>query len=127
VATAQTVVVVDDDQDTVELLVLYLEQHGLVAEGFTDAEAAMQRLSHGPEPCLLVVDYKLGEIQGDEFVRLAREKGVTSPIVVITAAHPAHINVRALLQLGVAQVMTKPFDPDALEKVVETQGRQGCR
>jgi DNA-binding response OmpR family regulator len=114
----EIIVVVDDHEDTVEVLVEYLRGSGFEAEGFTDPDTALERLTRGLQPRLLLVDYKLGWTLGDEFIRQVRAAGLAMPIAIMTAAHPRHVNTRVLGELGVARVLVKPFPLDEIRCIV---------
>jgi CheY-like chemotaxis protein len=123
----QTIVLVNDDEDTIDLLVELLQESGFRAEGFTDGVAALERLTQGEEPCLLILDYRIGKMDGDEFLRRARLAGVTAPAVVMTGMQPRHEDVDTLHQQGVARVLTKPFSVDDISETIQAYGRRGCR
>jgi two-component system, NtrC family, sensor kinase len=67
----QRVLVVEDSETQALKLTLLLEENGLVAQRAASAEAAFEELARGRYD-LIVVDYKLPGMQGDELCRRVR-------------------------------------------------------
>lgn len=122
----QTIVLVNDHEDTVEMLVVSLQAAGFNVEGYTDGHAALRRLVQPPEPCLLIVDFKIGNMSSDELFRHAKAAGVTAPIVIITATPSSHFDAEAARVQGVSHVLFKPFQVEQLDALVKQYGRGGC-
>jgi CheY-like chemotaxis protein len=123
---APTVIVLNDDADTVEILVLTIEAAGYLAEGFTNPNAAIERLLALLPPCILLVDRDVGAVSGVDIVRLARAAGLIDlSIVVLTGANPQAIRGE-LLPLGVTRILKKPLPAEELAAAIaEATARPG--
>lgn len=71
------------------------------------------------KPDLIVTDIKMPKMDGLTMVRLLREAGVESAIVILTAYSDFSYAQQAL-RLGAADYLLKPFHDGELERVVET-------
>jgi DNA-binding response OmpR family regulator len=103
------VLVVEDNEDTRDLLVFALKRDGyLVLEADSCAEG-LRALREGPAVDLVISDYSLGDEDGLRMVERARAEGllVDEPIILWTARH----NVRAPAPIVVLQ---KPLGTDEL-------------
>lgn len=109
------VVCIDDDPMILRLVSLALER-GLGSEvtAYADPVRALQELSAGPPPDLVVLDAMMPELDGyavhEDFKRLW---GDDLPLVVfLTAGGPQH-RERALAS-GAVAALAKPFQPNQL-------------
>jgi len=105
------VLVVDDDEKTVELVKLYLNRDGYrVLTAYDGIEAL--RLAREGHPELIVLDLMLPGIDGLEVCRrLRRESDV--PIIMLTAKTTDEDKLTGL-GLGANDYVTKPFSPREL-------------
>ncbi|MDR0762136.1 MAG: response regulator transcription factor [Campylobacteraceae bacterium] len=79
-----TVVIIEDEQDLLELMEFHLNKAGFDAIGFLSIKNVEKFLSE--EKChLLVVDRNLKESEGSEFVEYLRKKGINIPVIFVTA------------------------------------------
>ncbi|GAQ51826.1 response regulator transcription factor [Streptomyces acidiscabies] len=105
---AATVLVVEDEKEIRELLRRYLERagYGVLTTG-SGAEAV--RLLGEPGIDLALLDLGLPDVDGDEVLRQARERGRV-PVVVLTARTTVEDRIHGL-RLGADDYVTKPFSP----------------
>lgn len=105
--------VVEDDPQMSTGLVLFLESEGfevtLAADGDTGLEAAVTL----PEPDLIVLDAKLPERSGFEILREIRNKGVGTPVLMLTGLGGHEDKMRGF-ELGADDYLTKPFSTEEL-------------
>ena len=101
---AGTVYVVDDDPDVLSSLRFLFEIEGFKVKTFADGEHLLAGPMPRPEDCLLI-DYKLGPIDGLEVVRQLRARKVATPVVLITIYEGLEKRAAAL---GVSHVLMKP-------------------
>ncbi len=80
-ATADTVLVIDDDPAHLELVRRWLGGAGYVVHVAPDAELALRFLATHPFPEVVVVDIRLPYMDGLEFVRQLRAAGGAMPIL----------------------------------------------
>ena len=82
----ETILVVDDEANIVELAALYLEQEGFRVLSAADGASALEMIARQP-PALLVLDLMLPEVDGWEVCRQLRSGRVAPdlPIIMLTA------------------------------------------
>jgi DNA-binding response OmpR family regulator len=106
-----TILVVDDDRKTVDLIRLYLEKDGyrvLVAyDGRTALDSARNR-----RPGLIILDLMLPKVDGLDVCRLLRSESQV-PIIMLTAKTTENDKLTGL-DLGADDYVTKPFSPREL-------------
>ena len=107
------ILLVEDDQDTREVLVDFLDEAGYRAKAVASGAAAMKLLETG-RPCLILADYLLGDTDGKELRRKIRESlGASAPpFVLLTGFSPANLKDIS----GV--ILQKPIDCERLLNVV---------
>jgi DNA-binding response OmpR family regulator len=114
---AETVLVVDDDATTRDVIVRYLEREGfeaLEAEDGGRARAVIE--SAGPN--LVILDLMLPGIDGLSVMRWMRSTGWT-PVIMLTALGEETDRIVGL-ELGADDYVTKPFSPRELVARVRT-------
>lgn len=102
----KTVLVVDDDVKTVELVKLYLERDGYQVLTAYDGIEAL-RLARESRPDLIVLDLMLPDIDGLEVCRTLRHESDV-PIIMLTARTTDQDKLTGL-DLGADDYLTKPF------------------
>jgi two-component system KDP operon response regulator KdpE len=106
------VLVVDDEPPIRRFLRTSLSAHGYQVLEAENGREALSEISRG-EPDLIVLDLGLPDIQGQELIRMLRERGSTVPIVVLSSRADETGKVEAL-DLGADDYDTKPFWMDEL-------------
>jgi two-component system, chemotaxis family, chemotaxis protein CheY len=106
------VLVVDDDDGVRELLTLMLGGAGYEVRAARDGAEALGELGSW-QADLILLDMMMPVMDGWTFrqEQLASEQLASIPVVVLSAVHDAQ---REAEKLGVAAVMAKPFDLNAL-------------
>lgn len=107
----ERILVVDDEENIVDLVRLYLEQEGFRVESASDGASALDMIAQD-EPSLVVLDIMLPEIDGLEVCRRTRAKSEV-PIVMLTA-RDEDIDKIVGLEIGADDYLTKPFNPREL-------------
>ena len=107
----ETILVVDDEQNIIELARLYLEQEGFRVESANTGKAALDKVK-AIDPALMVLDLMLPEIDGFEVCRRIRATS-NLPIIMLTA-RDEDIDKIVGLEIGADDYMTKPFNPREL-------------
>jgi CheY-like chemotaxis protein len=111
------ILVVDDDLDTRDSIAESLEDEGYQVVCAGDGVEALEKLSAGPLPKLILLDYTMPRMSGAEFrVEMARvSEWRAIPVVLLTADQNAE---RKAEELAVTAFMKKPVNPAALFEVV---------
>lgn len=112
------VVVADDDEDVRETLARMLACDGFevwtAGDGATLARMLDDTWRNGRAPDLLLLDQRMPCFTGLDVLADLRARGFTSPAILITAFSELSPRARAL---G-ADLIEKPFEPDALRRLV---------
>jgi len=72
---------------------------------------------------LILMDINMPLINGFETTRRIREKGITVPIIALTAFDKEEVTEEAI-SAGMNDIMVKPFEPSKLFQVISNQIKQ---
>jgi CheY-like chemotaxis protein len=115
---AVDVLIVDPDPVLGEMLVSLLADRGHRCDLLTDGRDALDRLTESATdalPRLLLLEVDVGGIDGLTLLRSLRPSGVLSHMdVLVVTARAAEADIRLALDLGVADVIRKPFSTTLL-------------
>ena len=111
VTRAKTVLIVEDDINTADLVALYLRREGFQALTANDGEQGMA-LAERYGPDLVIVDLMLPKLDGWEVCRRLRQMSDV-PVIMLTA-RDEEIDRVAGLTLGADDYVVKPFSPREL-------------
>ncbi|TAJ28655.1 MAG: response regulator transcription factor [Nitrospirae bacterium] len=106
--------IVEDEQDILDLVKLYLQKEGYrTCTAMTGLEGLKQVKSEHPD--LVILDLMLAEMDGLEVCRRVRADPQTTmtPIIMLTAKAEESDQIVGL-ELGADDYITKPFSPKAL-------------
>lgn len=107
----ETILVVDDERNIIELARLYLEKEGYRVESAGDGVVALEK-ARTAKPALVVLDLMLPVMDGWEVCRrLTAESDI--PILMLTARSD-DVDKIVGLELGADDYLTKPFNPREL-------------
>ena len=112
--TGVQVVVVDDHQDTREVLEQVLSTAGAAV---TTAASAREALGHVDSAELIVTDYAMPGETGLWLLERVREQARPVPVIVVTGY--ADLYAKELARAPFARVLRKPIDPWELCAVVK--------
>jgi DNA-binding response OmpR family regulator len=117
-----TILVVDDDQKTVDLIRLYLKKDGYRVLAAYDGRTAID-LARNRRPGLIILDLMLPKIDGLDVCRQLRAESQV-PIIMLTAKTTENDKLIGL-DLGADDYVTKPFSPRELVARVRAVLRRG--
>lgn len=106
-----TILVVDDDPKTVDLIRVYLEREGYRTLDAYDGRRALE-LARRHQPDLIVLDLMLPHVDGLDICRILRAESAV-PLIMLTARTTEQDQLLGL-DLGADDYVTKPFSPRAL-------------
>ncbi|MEO7190173.1 MAG: HD domain-containing phosphohydrolase [Vicinamibacterales bacterium] len=117
---AGSVLVVDDDQQSLRLLTRLLERDGFHVHTATDGEAALASLVR-LAPDLILLDVGLPGLNGFEICRRVKSSPATrlTPVVIVTG-HNAHEHRLEGINSGADDFLGKPFDGEELRARVRS-------
>ncbi|HEX9580626.1 MAG TPA: response regulator transcription factor [Gemmatimonadales bacterium] len=116
------VLVVEDDRTVGQFVQRGLEEQRIQVDLVADGAAALERASQGPYD-VVVLDLRLPGLSGGEVLRTLRDRGVATPVLVLTAQDALESKVQAL-RIGADDYVTKPFAFEELLARVEALGRR---
>lgn len=117
-----SILIVDDEEDVRESLKMVLETAGYKVVAKSSAVEALNYLNEKSRVKLILVDYSMPGMSGEEFLRKAWEKEQWPPALVITGISPWR--TLGLLELGVGY-LRKPVSSNLLLGTVETYMKKG--
>lgn len=116
------VLVVEDDRTVGQFVKRGLEEQLMQVDLVDEGNEALSRASQGPYD-LIVLDLRLPGLSGVEVLRTLRDRGITTPVLVLTAQDVVDSKVQ-VLRLGADDYVTKPFAFEELLARVEALGRR---
>ena len=101
------VLIVEDEKNIVDILRFNLQKEGYTTLEAYDGKAGLElALGENPDPILL--DLMLPVMNGFEVCRTIRDKGLNTPVLIITARETEQDKILGL-ELGADDYITKPF------------------
>lgn len=108
----QRILLVEDDDGTRNSLDLILRRTGFLCRPARDGEEALALLKTG-ECDVIVTDQALPGMSGVEWLRAARNEGVSTPAIILTGGSGEKPSGLAAV-LGITHVLVKPVAPQDL-------------
>lgn len=113
----KSILCVDDDADTCELLEFLLDEYEFVsAHSLEKAFGLIESRRFD----LFIFDNWLPDGSGIELCRKVRSSGFEAPIIFVSGAAQEE-NVQEAIGSGANKYLTKPCEPDLLKKIVKEQ------
>jgi CheY-like chemotaxis protein len=109
---AKRVLVVDDISVIRGFVKAALRDLEVVVNEASNGHQALDMQVHQPSD-LILCDLSMPGMDGEAFVKELRERGDTTPVIMLTA-HGDRQQVERLLQLGIQGYVLKPFKPGVL-------------
>jgi len=108
------ILIVEDQENLAKLVKSGLEAEGFAVDCVFDGESGLKRILLDHEDYdLVILDWMLPKMNGDEICRETRKKQIDTPILMLTARDSAK-DVIAGLECGADDYLTKPFSFDVL-------------
>jgi CheY-like chemotaxis protein len=117
----EEVLVIDDEQDTANLVKAYLEEKGFKVFTALNGPDGI-KLAKEKKPDLIVLDLRMPEMDGFAVMKILKLDKDTEriPVIVLTG-HDTKGYEEKCLMLGASKYFTKPFSEEELTQEVETQ------
>jgi len=124
----RNILLIDDEASLRRTLSLNLLQRGYVTEPCENGINALKKLAlfmrKGIPPDIVVVDFKLPDINGVNLVKIIKVNYPHIPIILITA-YKEQLNPDEITELNINGFLEKPFSPEELiilfDKILEKQ------
>lgn len=117
--------VVDDEPNIRRILQVAFEKEGYSVVAADDAFTALEALSDGPFDCVLT-DVTMPGMTGYELLREIKGRRPETPVVIMTAFGTIPQAIQAIRD-GAFEYVTKPFDLEALKKIIHLAIASGGR
>lgn len=109
--STQQILIVEDDEDTTQVVSILLETAGYATVAVESAQGALQEIA-STQPDLVLLDLNLPDMNGLELLRQVRENS-SLPMIVISG-HTQERDKVIALEAGADDYMDKPFSPEEL-------------
>ena len=112
------VLVIDDDLPLRGMLAAALRQHGfqvLLAGDGAEGQRAMT--IHHPD--IVLLDLAMPDVNGWDFLQRLQETGHLGKVPIVVVSAHVRVEPQALLQMGVAAILPKPFNLTELIQVID--------
>ena len=120
-----TVLIVEDEKSIVDILRFNLQKEGFdtleAFDGQTGLDLVMEKA-----PDLVLLDLMLPVLNGFEVCRTIRDRGINTPVLIITAREAENDKIMGL-ELGADDYITKPFSVRELMARVKANVRRAER
>ena len=116
----RTVLVIDDDPVILRLLEVNFEMEGFAVVTAGDGEAGLEA-ARTAQPDVIVSDVMMPKLNGLELVQALKADESTASIPVVLLSAKAQVtDVRAGIDAGADDYVTKPFEPlDLVDRVTK--------
>src|SRR5437868_4814362 len=114
--------IVDDVLDMAQTIANDLEQVGFETEVSDSGPGALERFASDPAD-IVVTDLRMKDVDGLDVLEAVRRADPNVPVVIMTAFGGVESAVEAM-QRGAYHYVTKPFELEALRRVVERACRE---
>src|SRR3989475_5720667 len=119
------VLIVEDDAVIADGMARHLASAGFDPVVVGKGEQGLARLRY-ERPDVVVLDLMLPRRDGWSVIEAARDEGIGTPIVVVSARGTEHDRVHAL-EIGADDYLVKPFSMKELVARVQAAARRGAR
>jgi DNA-binding NtrC family response regulator len=98
---------VDDDIDHLKLFTMILQEKGFSVDMFSDSAVALLRFKPNYYD-LLVLDYRMPNLNGLELFRIIRKMDPTAKAILLTASHEQLTDSKQIPRQNYLRIVTKP-------------------
>ncbi len=121
------VFVAEDDEGLNRLIQKTLQKSGFVTEGFLNGADVLRRIEEDPDSILLL-DFVLPDMTGEDLVQQLRDRQCQIPVVVITGYGDEKTAVK-MMKLGAKDYIVKTPDlieiiPHIIERIIKDRKRE---
>jgi len=110
------ILVVEDNPFNIMVAQSLLERSGAIVEVATNGAEALEKIKPGKYQ-LVLMDLNMPVMDGFEATRHLRARGITLPVIALTASLPAEVE-KDVQSAGLTDIVVKPFNPDELFRVL---------
>jgi CheY-like chemotaxis protein len=111
------IIVVDDEDNTLELTKAVLEMNGFKVDTFDMAQPALDALNKNI-PDLVLLDMRMPQIAGPDFCKKVKENPKLKNLKIVFFTASSFMDDKVLKESGALGYIFKPFDNEDLVKQV---------
>jgi len=105
-----SLIIIEDDAGIAELLIELLENSGYEIFSVQTANEALKYLESQPAPDLMLLDYGLPDMNGEEFIKAIKKKGhPLPPFIVATGREDERVAI-SMMKLGARDYIVKDIN-----------------
>ena len=112
------ILIVDDEPEIAETLMDYLTSCGHTVSTCNSALEGLTELGN-KQIQLVLSDIKMPKMDGVDFFKTYKSQGPTNTRFVLMTGHADLMNVQNAYNIGVDELIAKPFDLDILKHVID--------
>lgn len=117
--------IIDDDQDSLDLLSDILDSNGYDVTSFDQSAEALRCImaleaGHGSKPDVIFVDFVMPKVRGDSLVELVKTSKNTADIPVVMVSGKLQGKYMGdAISAGCDEIIIKPYEPKQIADVLE--------
>ncbi len=114
------VLLVEDEQDTADLVTLIMKERGYQVSHAADGSAALEKIALMPPPSLVLLDIQLPDVDGITILETIRATPDWEhvPVIMLTGVAD-HDKIRKVRALTIQDYVLKPFRRETLLRSVD--------
>ena len=109
----ERVLVVDNEAGILSVLSTLLRAEGYEVVPIRESEKALESVKSDEHFDLMIFDIRMTPVDGMQLLRAARDKRLTTPVIILTAYATVETAIEAL-RLGAFDYIRKPFEVDEI-------------
>ncbi len=113
---AEKILIIDDDEGLTHFLSRFFSRKGYEVKSCGDGLKALELISGEPFD-LILLDYKIPEINGLDTLKRIKDSQVKTPVIIMTAYGTTETAIEAMKR-GAFDYLLKPFDRKDLSKMI---------
>lgn len=111
---SKRILIVDDNQDTIHILTVILNQGGYCTFAARDGVEALQKIQE-EAPALILLDIMMPKLDGFGVMEVMRgDSGMSQIPVLVISAKVDHASKARSMELGAKDYIVKPINPDEI-------------
>ena len=122
-AAVRRILVVDDEADVAATLARVLQACGVPSVAVCTRYVELQPALHELRPDVVLTDLLMPDASGLDVLREVHAHDARTPVVVVSA-HASLDNAVKVVKAGAFDFLSKPFDPDTVELLLEKLRRE---
>ncbi len=111
------IVVIDDDPKIGDLFAKVLQRDGYAVKAYTRASEFLDSLDSANPPDLVLTDLMMPDVSGMQVLEALSEKGVTIPVILMTAHSSVQTAVEAM-RMGAFHYLQKPVNLEEMRALL---------